>query len=341
MTPKRRACFHAPMKILVLGGTQFVGRHIVMAALKRGHSVTTFTRGQTPDDLPAAVERLHGDRNGNLHELSQGRWDACIDVSAYIPRVARASAEALQDRVGRYVFISTVAVYSDFSRAGIDESAPLAALEDPTTEAVTGATYGALKVLCEQAVQRVYGERATILRPHIVAGSHDPTDRFTYWPERLARAQPGEVVLAPGDGQDLVQYIDARDLAAFTLRCVEADIPGVFNVAGPALAWQVFLQKVAFGAGAAPQWRWVSGDVLASEKVSDGELPLFVRRDGERGGFMNLDNARAVAAGLTWADPADTARAVLDWSASRPETARKAGLSPAREAELLAAQGLV
>jgi len=169
------------MNLLVLGGTQFVGRHIVEAAVEAGHSVSVFTRGVSPDDLPPGVTRLRGDRDGGLDALRDGSWDACVDVSGYVPRVVRQSAELLRGRVGRYLFISTVSVYAPGPRDWTLEDAPLQELDDPATEDVQAA-YGGLKVLCERVVNEVFGERATHVRPHIVAGPWDHTRRFTAWP---------------------------------------------------------------------------------------------------------------------------------------------------------------
>ncbi len=317
------------MNILVLGGTQFVGRHIVLAALAAGHRVTTFTRGRTPDELPDEVERLHGDRGSDLSALEGRTWDACVDVSGYLPRVVRASAEALARSVGRYLFISTVSVYADFSAAPITEESALIELPDPTTENI-GEAYGGLKVLCERAVQAVFGERTTIVRPDIVAGPYDPTGRYTYWPLRLAQ---GGQVLAPGDGLDLVQYVDARDLAAFTLHLLTQDQGGVYNAVGAAYTWRDFLTHVARGVGATPDLHWVETGVLEGSGIGWNELPLFVPRSSGMEGLMNVSTERAFAAGLPHRDPAETARDVLAWA--QGQSIREGQLTPEREAELL------
>lgn len=330
------------MHLLILGGTQFVGRHIVLTALARGHTVTTFTRGRTADDLPPEVERLHGDRDGDLAALQDRDWDACVDVSGYLPRVVRQSAELLRDRVGRYLFISTVSVYADSPRDATDEDSPLIELPDPTVEQVTGETYGGLKVLCERVVQELYGERATILRPHVVAGPFDHTGRYTHWPERLARAaEQGGEVLAPGDGQDFVQYIDARDLAEFTLHLLEQGTPGVFNGVGPSYRWADFLAVVARAVGARPDLTWVAADFLAARGLGWSQLPLYLSR-AEDAGTMRCRTDRAEAAGLRHRDLEVTARDTLAWSRSSParppaDPARTpAPLSPEREAGVLA-----
>ena len=218
-----------PLRILILGGTSFLGPQIVNAARARGHAVTLFNRGKTNPGLFSDLETIIGDRDGGLAGLARRRWDAVVDTSGYLPRLVGDSARALVDAVERYLFISTISVYGSLAVAGIDESAPLGRLDNPDTEAVDGETYGPLKALCEQAVNVVYGERATIIRPGLIVGPGDPTDRFTYWPVRLAR---GGRVLAPGDGLDPVQVIDVRDLGAWIVLCLEQPVAGVYNANG-------------------------------------------------------------------------------------------------------------
>ncbi len=309
------------MNLLLLGGTQFVGRHIVLSALERGHSVSTFTRGQTPDDLPEAVTRLHGDRldvNGGLDALQSGRWDACIDVSGYLPRVVEQSARLLRGRVGRYLFISTVSVYAPGERDTTTEDSPLIELEDPTTEDVA-AHYGGLKVLCERVVSGLYGERATHVRPHLVAGPGDHTRRFTYWSEALAAGSP---VLAPGDGSDPVQYIDARDLADFVVHLLEQDTPGTFHTAVPPMSWHAFLNDVADGLRSQAELVWTPASELKARGLGWNELPLFVARAEDDAAMMRTDNSRAVAAGLKCRPLAETARDTLEWSVAQPQDRR-------------------
>jgi len=309
------------MNLLVLGGSQFVGRHIVLAALERGHTVTTFTRGQTPDGLPEHVTRLHGDRSdmvGGLDALKTGTWDACIDVSGYLPRAVRQSAEALHGRVGRYLFISTVSVYAPGERDTTTEDSPLIELEDPATEDVR-AHYGGLKVLCERLVSELYGDRATHVRPHIVAGPDDHTKRFTYWPEALASQAE---VLAPGDGSDPVQYIDARDLAAFVVHLLEHDIGGVFHTAAPSLSWHAFLNGTAEALRSQAELVWTPASELETRGLSWNELPLFIPRAQDDTALMRIDNAHAVAAGLSCRPLAETARDTLAWSGTLPAEQR-------------------
>lgn len=319
--------------VLVLGGTQFVGRHIVEALLSAGHRVTIFTRGQTPDELSPEVERLHGDRQGGragLEALRNRHWDACVDVSGYLPGAVRASAELLQDAVGRYVFVSTVSVYADQSRHPIREHDPLLPPAPEDLTGVTGETYGPLKVTCERVVEEVFGERATLLRPQIVAGPHDPTGRYTAWVDRVAA---GGEFLAPGDGTDFVQVIDARDLARFTLAVLEADLPGPFNLAGPRLTWQRFVEVLQAGTGIQAKPVWVDAQALEAQGLGWGELPVWLPVGSEQGGLMDVSNERARAAGLTLTDPVDTARDTRAWSAG---TVQKTFLPREREAQVLA-----
>ncbi|WP_293912653.1 NAD-dependent epimerase/dehydratase family protein [Deinococcus sp.] len=314
------------MQILVLGGTQFVGRHMVQALLERGHNVTTFTRGQTADSLPPEVLRLYGDRSaGELSSLQGRTWDACLDVSGYLPRVVEQSARLLERAVKRYLFISTVSVYADGQAEPITEDSALEVLPDAASENIP-AHYGALKVVCEERVRAIYGERATIVRPGLVAGPHDHTGRFTYWAMRAARAG---VALAPGDGQDPIQVIDARDLAEFTAHLLERATPGTFNAVGEPLHYEQFLDGLAAALGTHPQWRWLP----EAQAVAEG-LPIYSPRDP----VLGIVPARAKAAGLKLRPLADTARDTLAWTRAELDApgARGSGPSLEREAEVLA-----
>lgn len=324
-------------KVLVLGGTRFVGRHIVEALLAAGHTVTVLTRGQSPDDLPGHVERLHGDREqgaAGLQALSGRRWDACIDVSGYTPAAVRASAEALAGSVGRYVFVSTVSVYAEQHRHPVRETDPLLPAAPEDLAEVTGESYGPLKVTCEQIVQDVFADRATILRPQIVAGPFDHTARYPYWPDRAARSrQDGQPMLAPGNGSDHVQAIDARDFGRFAVRVLEDGTPGIFNVAGPRLTWAEFMTAIG-----AQSVVWVDAATLEAQGIGWRDLPLYLADDSEQGGLMDVDATRALAAGLTLTDPATTAQDTRAWSAGQPTMYT---LTPEREAEALSAKAAV
>ena len=232
------------MKLLILGGTKYLGRHLTESALERGHEVTLFNRGrENPDLFHGKVEKLVGDRDGDLAALKGRKWDAVIDTSGYFPRVVKDSARLLADTVDHYTFISTISVYEDFSQPGIEETAPVGKLEDETVEDIGAGAYGPLKALCEQAVEEVMPGRSLIVRPGLIVGPYDPTDRFTYWPSRIAK---GGEVLAPGDGTSPVQFIDARDLAEWVLTMTERKQTGVFNATGPEerLEMKGFLETV-------------------------------------------------------------------------------------------------
>lgn len=319
------------MRLLILGGTRFVGRHIAAAALAAGHDVTLFHRGQTNPDLFPEAEHLYGDRNADLTPLADRRWDAVIDTSGYTPEPVRRSAEALSGRVGQVVFISTVSVYAD-PQPGADESAPLEKL-DADAEAGSAGAYGANKALCEEVVRDVYPSDHLIIRPGIVAGPHDPTDRFTYWVERIHR---GGEVLAPERRDQPVQVIDARDLGEWLIRLVERGETGTFNATGPAepLTLEEMLATIKRGVRAEAVLTWVDAEFLTRHGVSMGELPFWTL--GELWGAFEIDSSRARAQGLTHRPLEETARDTLAWAQQRPDDhERRAGLRDDQHAELL------
>lgn len=331
------------MDILILGGTIFVGRHLVDVALARGHTVTLFNRGQHNPDLfgdddsgddDSVVEKLRGDRDGDLDALRGRRWDAVIDTCGYVPRIVRMSAELLAEQVNQYVFISSISAYADFSQPGIDEHSPVGRIDDPTTEEITGETYGPLKVLCEEAAEAAMPGRVLTIRPGLIVGPHDPTDRFTYWPVRVAR---GGEILAPGDPDQQVQVIDVRDLAAWTIHMVEGQQMGVFNATGPdyPLTIQRLLQECQQVTANEATLTWVSEEFLVTEAVGAFvELPLWV--PAAQAGIEQVNCQKAINAGLTFRPVAQTIQDTLAWHHSRPaEYTLRAGLSPEREQELL------
>ena len=333
------------MKILVLGGTRFVGRHIVEAARLQGHVVSVFSRGLTP--LPwDGVEHLAGDReSGDLAALREGDWDACIDVSCYRPRHARAAAELLADRVARYVFVSTASVYDIAGAQGpIAETALLHAVPEREEDIAAPVLYGTRKVACELAVERALPGRTLILRPCIVAGPYDPTNRFTWWVERVAR---GGEVLAPDRPEAPVQLVDARDLAQFAIAQVAAAATGIFNLCGPRATFGELVDACRTGTGSDATATWVPERVLLGHGVEPfTELPLWLDDDPEHRAFYTFSNARARAAGLAARPLAETARDTWEWlravrQGTLPEPVAGGfvarGLSPEREAELLAA----
>ena len=305
------------MRLLVLGGTKFLGRAIVEEALARGHELTLFNRGTTNAGLFPDVEQLHGDRTGDLSALEGRSWDAVLDPSGYVPAVVRRSAELLRDS-GRYVFISSISVYADFTEPW-DESGPLSELGEGSADELASdfSNYGALKVLCEQEVERVFGERALIVRPGLIVGPHDPTGRFTYWPQRLRR---GGEILAPGPPNRIAQFIDVRDLAEWIVAAVEHELDGVFNATGAGVRWEELL------AGA--NVTWVTDEFLRQQEVGEWmELPLWIAD-----GALEVDVRRATAEGLRARPVAESLAGALDAPA-----VDGVGLTPEREAELLAA----
>jgi 2'-hydroxyisoflavone reductase len=323
------------MKILVLGGTGFVGRHLVAAALERGHEITLFNRGSDRHVFPD-VERRIGDRDGGLAALDGGAWDWVLDVNGYVPRLVRDAAERLEGRVGRYAFVSTISVYARPSTpVPLREGAPLASLDDPTTEVVDGATYGGLKVLCEHAVDEVFGERALHLRPGIVAGPFDPTDRFTYWVRRMA--QGGEV-LGPHAPDAPTQWIDGRDLAEFGVEAMGRERSGAYNLVRPSgsVAFGDLLSTAARVSGSDASVTWVPAPFLEKQGVRPGaDLPLF--HPAALTGIGRVDPSRAVADGLRARPLEETVRDTLEWDRTRAGEALEVGLSRERERELLEA----
>lgn len=323
------------MNLLVIGGTRFVGRHIVENALERGHTLTLFNRGQSNPGLFPAVEEIHGDRDGDLHLLARRRWDAVIDTSGYIPRVVRASAEFLAQATEHYVFISTISVYRNPLSPHAGEDAPLATTSNPDAEEVTGENYGALKALCEQAVEEVYGARALIIRPGLIVGPHDPTDRFTYWPVRVAR---GGEVLAPGHPSTPVQFIDARDLAQWTVTQVENRRNGTYNATGPAelTTREAVLHACSDTTGSDAQFTWVDDPFLLEHDVTPfTEMPLWLPGD-DAVAYGTVQIQRALNDGLTFRPLRETIADTLHWASSRGgEYEWRGGLSPEREQALL------
>ncbi|MFA5551777.1 MAG: NAD-dependent epimerase/dehydratase family protein [Trueperaceae bacterium] len=322
------------MKILVLGGTQFIGKQFVMGALARGHEITLFNRGSKP--APAGVETVTGDRNTDLNRLAAGRWDAVVDTSAYVPRQVREAARLLEPNVGRYLFISTVSVYADTSKPYINEGAPLARLDDPAAEEVTGATYGGLKVLCEEELAAAFpAERSLVLRPTIVVGSDDPTDRFTYWPVRVAN---GGQVLAPHGPNLPLQWIDVRDLADFMLQGLEAGLSGTFNAASGADVFDMgsLLSASAQVTSSDAEVVWVEDDFLLEQNVRPfADLPFWLPAPASN--MFRVDASRAQAAGLTIRAVDDTVRATLEWHTARGQPNLKIGIGPDRETAVLRA----
>ena len=328
------------MKLLVIGGSQFVGRHLVEQAVARGDQVTVFNRGKTATSWPSCVEQRQGDRKGDLAVLAEGQWDAVVDTCGYLPRDVARMAACLRGRVGRYVFVSSISVYAGFEQPNHEGSA-LGCIDDGDTDVVDGRTYGPLKALGERAVVDAFGDRALLIRPGLIVGPHDPTQRFTYWPARVARAADGEPVLAPGDPRDGIQVIDARDLVAFMLRAVDQGRSGAFNLTCPphTLTLGALLQACADAAGCSPQWIWARASELERLGLAAwSDLPVWLPAEGEHAAFALADTRAAEAAGLQIRPMAQTVADTLAWYRGLPNEQQvfsKAGLSPEREAAAL------
>lgn len=329
------------MHLLIIGGTVFVGRHLVEAALARGHTITLFNRGQHNAELFPQVEKLRGDRTQDLSVLAGRRWDAVIDTCGYVPRHVHASATALADSVDHYTFISSISVYSEFSQPGIDENATVGTLADARVEEITGATYGPLKALCEQAAEAAMPGRVFNLRPGLIVGPYDPSDRFTYWPQRIAAAgkTQAQAVLAPGNPHQETQFIDGRDLALWMIQMVEARKTGVYNATGPAqpLTMQRFLEQCKTVTKSAARLTWVDEALLLEQQVTPFvEMPLWV--PANEAGLDQVNCSKAIGDGLRFRPLDETIRDTLTWHAGRPAAIKlRAGLTPDREQALLAA----
>jgi 2'-hydroxyisoflavone reductase len=333
------------MRLLVLGGTLFLGRHIVEAGCRHGHELTLFNRGRTDPRPLDGVEQIHGDRSRDLSLLADRRWDAVIDTSGYLPRVVRASAESLAGAVERYVFVSSISAYGAFPAPGLDETAPTAPAPPPDADDVMR-YYSEFKAACESEVEGVLPGRTLIVRPGLIVGPHDPTERFTYWVRRLAE---GGRVLAPDAPDQPVQLIDARDLAGWIVEMAETRSTGVFNATGPAgpLTFGAMLGRIRAATGDRAELVWIGEERLAEAGVEPwDELPVWLdlARNPDFRGFLAVDVSRALAAGLAFRPLEETVADTLAWVRERPGPPGRvegiavpspAGLSLEREAELL------
>ena len=324
-----------PLKILILGGTGFIGPHMVKEALRRGHEFELFNRGRTDSQLFPDIKLHVGDRNNDLGSLEGGNWDVVVDNSGYVPRHVEDSARLLAPVVSHYLYISTISVYGDFSRP-INEDTAVGTLEDESVEEVTGETYGPLKALCEKRVlSEVGADRTTILRPTYICGPGDRTDRYSYWPVRTMR---GREMLWPGTPGDDIQIIDVRDLANFTIDCLEKKTAGVFNTCTPSGSFKMgeLLEDSLAVTASDMSPTWVSTEFLKEHEVM---LPIWEDPHGENSQLLTVDGSRAAAAGMHCRPTRETARDTVSWWNTLPAertTATRAGLTPEREAELLA-----
>jgi 2'-hydroxyisoflavone reductase len=328
------------VKVLILGGGVFLGKHLIEALVARGHDVTTFTRGRNPMGAQP-VTSLFGDRDGELTNVPRDGWHAVIDTCGFVPRIVRASAEHFRS-AGRYAFVSSISVY-DASRPSMHEDdtlPPLPAGTDPDGETVDGETYGPLKARCEGVVRDVFADRSLVVRPGLIVGPHDPTDRFTYWPERTAR---GGTILAPAPPDRYVQFVDVRDLAAFVVAALEAGQSGTVNATGAPQTTTMgdVVASARAAAGVPSEVCWVEDAFLERNGVEPwSELPLWIPDSLGLIGFSNADVSRALAWGLKYRSLDATTADTLAWAKSLPaDRTRKAGLSPERESTLLETLG--
>ena len=329
------------MKLLILGGTRFLGRHVAELALAQGHELSLLHRGQSGPELFPQAEHLIADRDGDLSVLKGGSWHAAIDTSAYVPRQVHSISSALLDHVERYLLVSSISAYADFSALGTDETAATHKLDDPLTETVSSATYGGLKALCEEAALAAWGERCVVARPGLIVGPHDPTGRFTWWLQRLQR---GGEVLAPGRPDAPVQFIDVRDVSAWLLLQAQASTQGLFNITGPgqALTMGEFLRTTQAVLCPSAHLSWVDAQWLLDKGVKPwSELPVWLPPENE--GLHKMKLARALATGIGFTPLAQTIADTAAWAATHPAPTNHSavaqaavGMAVEREVDLLA-----
>lgn len=331
------------MKILILGGTRFLGRFLTETALQKGHEVTLFNRGKENPGLFPEVQKLIGDRNGDLEALKGRTWDSVIDTCGFVPWAVRESASLLAGAAAHYTFISSGSVYDELENPGIDEDHPVSHLPLKEAEEMTKGTagpiynehYGELKFLCEKEVEQVFPGRSLIVRAGLIVGPFDYSDRFNYWVARVAR---GGEVLAPAPKDKGIQFIDVRDLAEWIVAMIEANSSGVFNATGPEvpLTMEQFLKECRRVAGSDAEFVWADETFLLENDMQWwSELPLWVPDQENMAGFLGLDFTKALRAGLRFRPLKETIQDTLTWESNREDTARKAGLDPAKEKAVL------
>lgn len=325
------------MKILIIGGTVFLGRAIVNEAQKKGHQITLFNRGFSNPGIFHELEIIQGDREFNLSALDNHQWDAVIDTCGYLPRIVLMSAEKLKSQVGLYIFISSLSVYADTHKIGITEDHPVSRLNDENIEEINNETYGPLKAACERKVLDIYQDKALIIRPGLIVGPHDPTDRFTYWMVSVSHSQE---VLAPGRPERRIQFIDVRDLAEWIIRMMEVNSNGIFNAVGPGkiVTMKDLLETCDHTCNKGTKITWVSEEFLVQEGIEPWvEMPLWVpETQKENHGFFAFDNNKATRNGLTFRDIYDTIYDTCTWAETRPsDHICRAGINRNRQAALL------
>lgn len=323
------------LKILILGGTHFLGSHLIEKLQEHGHEVTLFNRGIGNPSLFPTVEKLQGNRDGDLEAIKGRRWDAVIDTSGYLPRVVEASSKILAEATNHYTFISSISVYENFSKFNIDENYPLAKLHDEKNEEITEKTYGALKACCEDVIGRNFPNRSLIIRPGLIVGPFDPTDRFTYWPVRVIE---GGKILAPGKPTQNLQFIDVRDLAKWIVLMVERQATGIYNATGPAspITFEQLIEECQKFSKKDIAIQWIDEDFLIKNNLEDWtELPLWLSYKRNMPGFFNINAQKAIQAGLTFRPLSETIASILAWDSSRKNIKRQAGLDREKEKKLL------
>lgn len=327
------------MKLLILGGTVFVGYHLVRSALEAGHEVTLFNRGQSNPNVWKEVEHIQGDREHDLGRLHGRKWDAVLDTCGYLPRQVQSSAEQLAESTEHYTFISSISVYRDFTQLHTGEDAPVTPLPEQDSENVRK-YYGALKAASESAISRIMGERALHVRAGLIVGPQDPTRRFVYWPMRVRQ---GGQVLAPGSPAARQQFIDVRDLADWVIRMAEQRRGGVYNAVGPERPWKMdeIIGACMRVTGVHPDLTWVADEFLYERNIGAwSEMPLWFPQQGDFAAFrhyMEVDNRRAMAAGLSFRSLEDTLSSALHWAdLSGAELQDGVVLDPDKEKALLA-----
>jgi 2'-hydroxyisoflavone reductase len=329
------------LKILILGGTGFLGPHTVNAALARGHEITLFNRGKSDPDLFPELETITGDRlSDDINQLANRHWDWVIDTSAYFPRAVNRALQVLKNNIGQYMLVSTISVYADFSQPNMDETAAVGMLDNPHTEEITGNTYGPLKALCEQAAEEQLPGRVCTIRPGLIVGPRDKTDRFTYWPVRFKR---GGQVLAPGDGQDYIQFIDVRDLAEWMIHCAENQVNGIFNAQtnGRDFTMSKLLNSCVETLNPDAQLNWVDSDFLEQHQVAPWrDMPVWIPAKGEYAGSGTMSAKKAHANGLKERPLKQIIADCYQWFSRLPterQTQLRAGLAVDKETQVLAA----
>jgi 2'-hydroxyisoflavone reductase len=323
------------LKVLILGGTNFLGPHLVEELQEHGHEVTLFNRGTQNSSLFPMVEKLQGNRDGDLKAIEDRQWDAIIDTSGHLPRVVEASSKILTEATDHYTFISTIGVYENFSKLDIDEDCPLAKLSDEQSEEITEKTYGALKACCEDVISRYFPNKSLIIRPGLIVGPFDPTDRFTYWPVRIVE---GGKILAPGKSIQNLQFIDVRDLAKWIVLMVERQATGIYNATGPAtpITFEQLLEECQKFSKKDVVIQWLDEDFLIKNNVQDwSEVPLWLSYKRNMPGFLNINVQKALQSGLTFRTLSETISSILAWDSSRENIKREAGLDREKEKELL------